>query len=514
MGTETSPVPSSPIFGVTPKLRSVSLDGDDWMSRLADRVNPLVIREIRQGLRTRVFWTSFGLMLASCLVTALIAYGVHEKAPLAAHGQQFFTAFFMILGLVHFLILPFNAFRSLMKEREEETWVLLSLTGLGPRRILLGKALSTLIQGVLYASAILPFIVYSYFLNGIALPSILFVLFLGFAHHVLLTVAAVCLATVGDNRAFRAGAQLVCGLMLFGMFSSAVSLAGILVNVGGSLSGQKEMMATAGATLLNELILVLVLLEAAASRLMLVTEDYAKRPRRAWLLALLTSVPITSGFALWAGVDLEVTLGLTGTLAVVLVVFGAVLIATDRDGCSRRYRRPTLFRPGALAGFQLVMLVLLPLSAALVAVGVQWDSDAGAMSFGFGALYLYVALFLCITVLMTRGIRSWNLSSPAAQRVFFVAAVLIGSGLPPLLSVVFSFEADSLFFNAFNPLVAPFLLGDAVDDGALADALGLYGFAAVMTLLLAYAARSTLRTKEEEANFVMDENWLRRGHVE
>ena len=81
--------------------------------------------------------------------------------------------------MVHFFIIPYSAYRSLAREREDETWVLLILTGLGPRRILRGKVASFLVQAGLYASAVGPFLLFSYYLNGIDLPTILLVLGLG-----------------------------------------------------------------------------------------------------------------------------------------------------------------------------------------------------------------------------------------------------------------------------------------------------------------------------------------------
>ncbi|HLM47157.1 MAG TPA: ABC transporter permease, partial [Myxococcaceae bacterium] len=139
------------------------------LARLGDRLNPLVVKEVRQGLRSRVFWASFGLMLLACLIISMVAYANVRDSGLSTHGQGFFLAFFVCLGVVHFFIIPYSAYRSLAREREDETWVLLILTGLGPRRILRGKVASFLVQAGLYASAVGPFLLFSYYLNGIDL---------------------------------------------------------------------------------------------------------------------------------------------------------------------------------------------------------------------------------------------------------------------------------------------------------------------------------------------------------
>src|SRR5690349_1212053 len=121
------------------------------LARWAERLNPLVVKEVRQGLRSRVFWLSFGLMLLACFIISLAAYVATIEEGLKPQGRTFFLAFFFCLGMVHFFLLPYGAYRSLAREREDETWVLLLLTGLGPRRILRGKVASCLVQGGLYA---------------------------------------------------------------------------------------------------------------------------------------------------------------------------------------------------------------------------------------------------------------------------------------------------------------------------------------------------------------------------
>ena len=118
-------------------------------------------------------------------------------------GRGYFFAFFVCLGVVHFFIIPYSAYRSLAREREDETWVLLTLTGLGPRRILRGKVASFLVQAGLYASAVGPFLLFSYYLNGIDLPTILVVLALGVGWLVFLTSVGVCAATLAEGRLVR-----------------------------------------------------------------------------------------------------------------------------------------------------------------------------------------------------------------------------------------------------------------------------------------------------------------------
>lgn len=488
--------------GVAPSIRSFSLDGADWLSRFADRTNPLVIREIRQGLRTRTFWSALAVMLLACVVTTLIAYGVHSERPLHTHGQEFFVAYFVILSLVLYLALPFNAFRSLTKEREDETWVLLNLTGLGPRRILFGKALSTVMQGALYASVILPFVVFSYFLDGISLPSILLVLALGIVHHMFLTVVAVSLATLGDNRVFRAGAQLACVMVLFTLFSLPVSLAGGATGGAGRLFGA-EQLALWGGALLTEVAAAYLLLETAASRLMLITEDYTRRPRRAWLITLALTLVFSLTLGRFGGLTWEQALLLGTFVTAALAVTGAVLTATDRDGCAKKHRSASLLRPGALQGFSLGQLVLLGCSVALLGASVVLEGDEAMVAVGTGSAFAYVALYLSFNVFLTRWVTAFDLTSPLAQRLSLLALYTLGSGLPPLLGFVLGAKPSGELLNLLNPLVAPVLLAEGAEDG---EAFAVAGFALLFSFsfVVALAARGALSAREREINQAMD----------
>jgi hypothetical protein len=125
---------------------------DRFSGSVSERLNPIVVKEVRQGLRTRVFGIFFGLMLLACVCISLVAWATASEVGYDA-GKGFFIAFFVALGVVQFFIIPYTAYRSMAREREDDTWVLLTLTGLGPRRILRGKLSSFIVQGMLYGSA-------------------------------------------------------------------------------------------------------------------------------------------------------------------------------------------------------------------------------------------------------------------------------------------------------------------------------------------------------------------------
>ncbi|HEX8818698.1 MAG TPA: ABC transporter permease, partial [Archangium sp.] len=334
------------------------------LERLGDRLNPLVVKEVRQGLRSRVFWASFGLMLLSCLIISMVAYAnVRDDGGLTTHGRGFFLAFFVCLGMVHFFIIPYSAYRSLAREREDETWVLLILTGLGPRRILRGKVASFLVQAGLYASAVGPFLLFSYYLNGIDLPTILVILGLGASWLVFLTLVAVCAATLAEGRMGRAFVHLLLLGVLVLALLYGLAAAFILGEQGYRfLVRERELLTFATCFLWAMLTYGWLLFETAAARLSLSTENYSRGPRLALVLQTLLSAGLL--MLLWLkeeqDTNMTVAVSILGCLHLSLT---GIFVATDLDGQARALRAGTrpwsLLRPGAVRGFRLIVLLVL-----------------------------------------------------------------------------------------------------------------------------------------------------------
>ena len=430
------------------------------LARLGDRLNPLVVKEVRQGLRSRVFWASFGLMLLACLIISMVAYANVRDSGLSTHGQDFFLAFFVCLGVVHFFIIPYSAYRSLAREREDETWVLLILTGLGPRRILRGKVASFLVQAGLYASAVGPFLLFSYYLNGIDLPTILLILALGASWLVFLTVVAVCAATLADARMGRAFVHLV----LLGVLGLALLYGLVAAFILGEqtyrfLVREREVLSFAFAFLWAMLTYGWLLFETAAARLSLSTENYSRGPRLALVVQTVLSAALLTGLWLYKPPYYRSVVGVSILGALHLSLTG-IFVATDVDGQARALRAGTrpwsLLRPGAVRGFRLVVLLVLAwtaLCAALLPLSQTGTLFTASHWLSVAVVPAYALLYLSLPLLVGRLPRSDWLSSPALVRVLFFALVGLAGTLPPLLAVLFDQPADHALFNLLNPFV-------------------------------------------------------------
>lgn len=426
---------------------------DRLAERLADRVNPIIVKELRQGLRTRVFWVFFSLMLVSCLFISLFAFaassGIADQA-----GKTTFIAYFVCLGFVQFFVIPYAAYRSMAREAEDETWVLLTLTGLGPRRILAGKLGSSVLQGILYASAATPFLLFSYFLNGIDLPTIVVGVVVAMGYQVFLVSVSVSLATLADSRLVRALLHFVLlGVLLQGL-GFGITGAVLLGEFAQKVASSSAFWLTSLSVLFAMVTTGLLLFESAAARLSLATEDYARGARAVYAVQFIgAGLLFLWGWSV-SGETATLTAG-SVTLSVYAALVG-IFVASDRDGMAKVHwatgRRYSLLKPGGLRGFVLVvtLLMLAAVVFTLLAMG------EGALS--MGALLTLVAapafalVMLSLPIVVARWIPHPPWQTPAMIRLVFLGLVVLMTGVPPLIGEIVS-DADDLFLNALNPVV-------------------------------------------------------------
>ncbi|WP_395750308.1 hypothetical protein [Prosthecobacter sp.] len=126
----------------------------------SDRFSPIVVKELRQGLRTRFFTSSlifFHTLIILLLVTATL------DVPIEAVNGIFWG----IAGLMLLVVLPLRGFGSLHSEAADGTLDMLTLTSIQSFRILSGKWAALCSQSLLVAGSILPYMVARYFFGGV-----------------------------------------------------------------------------------------------------------------------------------------------------------------------------------------------------------------------------------------------------------------------------------------------------------------------------------------------------------
>lgn len=197
---------------------------DEWLERLGERINPILVKETRQALKSRQFSITFLLLLAASLLVsfggvALSGPGLNYRSA----GSSFFIAYFVVLAFAVFVVVPFGAYRSLATEQDERTYELISISTMKPRQILGGKLLSAIIQMFIYFSAVGPFLTFTLLLKGIDALAILLVLGMSMLISIGLSMLGLLIATLSDRKGLQVFFSVVIiAALLFATFMSIV----------------------------------------------------------------------------------------------------------------------------------------------------------------------------------------------------------------------------------------------------------------------------------------------------
>ncbi len=206
-------------------------------SRLDDWVNPIVVRELRQAVKSRLV-TGAILLFVSLQVLILGIFLIARElsdnpgaVDFRAGAHMFLVLQGILLGTCMVLV-PGVAGARLGAERSDSNVDLMFISSLTPRAIVWGKFLSAVILGLLIFSACAPFMTFTYLLRGIDIPTILLVLGVDFLVVVGGTQLAIFLACVPVNRAVKALLGVVGFVALIQAYVATVMGTGALVEAG------------------------------------------------------------------------------------------------------------------------------------------------------------------------------------------------------------------------------------------------------------------------------------------
>ncbi len=137
------------------------------LERLGDRFNPIVVKDVRQALKSRQFVGTFLLLLLAAWAGSIFGVSyLGESIDYGSPAVTFYAGFLFALCAASLVIVPFSTFRSIVEERTETTLELLQITALSPVQIVRGKTLSAMVQVLVYYCAIAPFIAFTALLPG------------------------------------------------------------------------------------------------------------------------------------------------------------------------------------------------------------------------------------------------------------------------------------------------------------------------------------------------------------
>ena len=154
-----------------------------------DRFSPMLVKELRQGLRTHTFVVLF-LILQGLLALILLTTAAAD----ANAGGVVSSIIFFLFSLAVLVVQPLRGMSAIASEVKSDTIDLMSLTRLSAWRIVFGKWSSIMGQTALLLFAIIPYLILRYFFGGMQLFSELLLLFTIFLFAGVLTAITVGLS--------------------------------------------------------------------------------------------------------------------------------------------------------------------------------------------------------------------------------------------------------------------------------------------------------------------------------
>ncbi len=313
-------------------------------TKWSDRLNPILVREVQQAVKGRVFTLTVWVAL---LITVVIAVATANSFDArGGAGRDAFNAGMATLMPLVLFVVPMQAYQSMRIELRGGIVEQLLLSRLLPMRILYGKLLAAMVQFTLYVSVLAPLLATSYLLRGVDLPTIVVSLVFALIGCITATAFAVSSAAQAVLPALQAIANLATA---FGL-----GLASFLF-VGAAVSGQYSAMVS---YLVREpefamvMVAILLLAGTVVTLSLLVAQSFllhAFENKSTGFRILLFTLPVLAfGWVLaFAGPSArdEFTAALTMVLLVTGIVF-AVFMVTEQGELSPRMRAHVPTRAG------------------------------------------------------------------------------------------------------------------------------------------------------------------------
>lgn len=252
---------------------------DAFFDRAGDWSNPILVKEARQALKSRQFIWTFGVLLLGAWVwsfagTLMMMPGIYYVPG----GRAMLLGYYWVLAVPMMMVAPLAANRSLVAEREDGTYEVLSITTLSSYQIIFGKLASSILQLIIYFTALVPCVAFTYILRGIDMPSIALLIVSTFLTSVFLVVVGLFLGAIANLRSLQSLIMILMLLIvltveyLHGAFAMSLLSAGIG-------SDDMELLVLLLAIFSIYVVVSIFLIAAAAACLSPVSENRSTRLR-------------------------------------------------------------------------------------------------------------------------------------------------------------------------------------------------------------------------------------------
>lgn len=293
--------------------------------------SPMLVKELRQGMRTNLFAVAF-ILLQTVMILSLLA-GLSDPGSGEVNG--FFWFFIVVMLLV---VQPLRGFNALSAEYLLNTMDLIQLTRLNGWRITVGKWTALNAQTLLFLTGVLPYLVMRYFLGNVNF-----------------VVDLAALALLGLGSALASAITIGCSVFRFFILRGLI-LIGFAIGLMALFSGLQGTLFRSGLSSGSDLwqigLIALSLiygcfffLSFGASRIAPLSENHATRKR---LVALAFTLVIL-GFSVF-GLEVETAV----TISAIILGLAAIDAITEPIPIYSRVLQP--FRKNILTRFAALFL--------------------------------------------------------------------------------------------------------------------------------------------------------------
>lgn len=443
-----------------------------------DRVNPVVVKELRQAVQSRLVIAILLLFLGANVlaVSMYLTLGNNDVVTNPQAGLNLFQGLYGLLVVTSMVFVPLYAAIRLSMERNNSNIDLLFITTIPPGAVIRGKFLAAVLLTVLIYAACMPFLTLTYLLRGIDLPSIFFALATSFLMSTVLTMVAIFVGSVSAGMFLRI---MLAAILLYAGGTTVVMAIAAGVGIASSglgfvLMGPYALIFLGFCLLSGAMVLMLAYLLAVAA----VSPKSSNRmfPTRVFLT--ICWAVYGAVFAAWASAmgRNELILGwCIGSGTALIVIFGLVL--AERESWSPRVRRTIpanpagrliawLFYTGSAGGVIWVCL----LAAATLLIAATTMESFSAVGYGSRGSYdfardLLRGLSLAMLFTWCYGMSGLFLrrmflprTAPLVSTVLGLVVMGLGASLPMLASFFIyndqiRFYELPLWFVITNPFI-------------------------------------------------------------
>lgn len=177
------------------------------IDQVLDCFSSILVKEARQSLKSYQFFGTYILLILAVIAWTAVVFAIgyygRDRNISEGFGSVLLCGYLVILGLPLIVIVPFSAFRSLMREYEDGTIQLVSITTMNPYQIVIGKLSTAMLQMAIYLSVVAPCVAFVSMLDGVTNGQIFYGLGIISYGCFMMTVLGLLLA--GASRSYGVG---------------------------------------------------------------------------------------------------------------------------------------------------------------------------------------------------------------------------------------------------------------------------------------------------------------------